>query len=142
MAADLDYAAPINSDVSSGGGFGARLGYQAHAPLVVVTPELAFTYTSFSGIGDPRVYRGLAGVRIGIFEIVRPGVFVHFGVGHLNTDLPNLSHTDLSYDVGAFLDFTVLPLLNVGAHAAYNRITGDPLSLQWATVGGHVALVF
>jgi hypothetical protein len=142
IAADLDYAAPINSDVNSGGGFGARLGYQVHVPLVVVTPELAFTYASFSGFGDARVYRGLAGVRIGIFEVVRPGVYFHLGVGHLNTDLAGLSHTDLSYDIGAFLDFTLLPLLNVGAHAAYNRMTGDPLSLEWATVGGHVALVF
>jgi len=142
MAADLDYAAPINSDVNSGGGFGARLGYQAHAPFVTVTPELAFTYASFSGFADPRVYRGLAGVRIGFFEVLRPGVYAHLGVGHLTTDLPNVSHTDLSYDLGVFLDFTVLPILNIGAHAAYNRLTGDPLSLEWATVGGHVALVF
>ena len=81
-------------------------------------------------------------MRIGFFEVLRPGVYAHVVVGHLNTDLPNVSHTDFSYDVGAFLEFTVLPILNIGVHAAYNRLTGDPLPLEWATVGGHVALVF
>lgn len=51
--------------------------------------------------------------------------------------------TGFTYDVGALFDFTLLPLVNVGVHAAYNQIPGrDDPSLQWVSMGGHVELVF
>ena len=49
IAGDLDVAAPIDSSFKTGGGFGFRLGNQIHLPMVVLTPELAFTYHDFRG---------------------------------------------------------------------------------------------
>lgn len=135
IGADLDYARPINSDVDSGGGFAARLGWQLHVPLLVLTPEGVFNYVRFSGSGGPSVYRGLGGVRLGLGEVLRPGVFGHAGVAQRSADF--------TFDVGAFLDFTLLPLLNVGVHVAYNRIRGgDDPSFQWLTLGAHAELIF
>jgi hypothetical protein len=131
--------------VSSGWGFGFRLGSQLHAPLVAVTPELGFTYHTFSGDVGAKVYRGIAGVRLGVGEVIRPGVFGHAGFGWRKLDLASQSETDSSftYDVGAFLDFTLLPVLNIGVHGAYNQWTGgSQASFQFATVGVHGALIF
>jgi hypothetical protein len=141
IAGDLDFAVPINSQLDSGAGFGIRLGKQLHAPLAVLTPELGFTYHGFSGL---TAYRGVAGLRLGVGEIIRPGVFAHLGVGHLTAPSPAPSSTAFTYDAGAFLDFTLLPLLDIGAHAAYNHVNAkDPVgAFQWATVGVHAALIF
>jgi hypothetical protein len=142
VAVDIDYAAPIDSDTDSGGGFGVRLGYEAVLPFVVATPELVFTWDKFSNNLDPRVYRGLAGIRLGVGEELRSGAFFHMGIGNIQPDLPDYSHTDLSYDLGAFLELAVLPSFNLGAHVAYNRVTGGPNALQWASAGGQLAFVF
>jgi hypothetical protein len=141
LAGDLDYAAPISTMDSSGFGFAFRFGYQAHAPYLVATPELAFTYDEFSGGLGSKVSRALAGIRLGIGDFVRSGAFLHMGVGHVRPDAPDYSHDDLSYDLGAFLDFAVLPKLSVGGHISYNRVTGGPAAVQWATAGVNVAML-
>jgi hypothetical protein len=48
-------------------------------------------------------------------------------IGRFEIDVPALSGIDLSrnaftFDAGAFLDFTLLPILNLGVHAAYNHL--------------------
>ena len=60
------------------------------------------------------------------------------------TDVPGASDsTELTYDIGALLEFTLLPLLNVGVHAGYARVEaddgGDPL--EWIPIGVNVTLV-
>jgi hypothetical protein len=149
IAADLDFVVPINDEseeISSGAGFGIRLGHQLDVPAVVLTPEVGFTYAGFDG--GVKAYRGVAGLRLGVGEILRPGVFAHAGIGRLNVDMPSgvrdPSHTAFTFDAGAFLDFTLLPFVNIGAHAAYNRHSGsDELdAFQWASLGAHAALVF
>ena len=143
IAADLDYAAPLDSDTKSGGGFAIRLGQQLHVPLLVLTPELEFADHTFSDNG-PTAYQGLAGLRLGFGEIIRPGLFAHIGLGSLNMPDPVPSHTALTYDAGAFLDLTVLPLLDIGVHGAYNRLnSGEGVAaFEWPTLGAHAALVF
>lgn len=144
IAADLDYAIPVNSDASSASGFGIRAGHQARLPPVVaLTPEVAFTYNDFSNSG-PTAYRGLFGIRLAFGEILRPGVFTHVGLGHLSWGSTDVSHTGFSYDVGGFVDFTLLPVLNIGVHGAYNRVDSGDVSagFGWASVGLHAALVF
>lgn len=144
IAGDLDYAVPINSDATSGAGFGIRLGQQVRLPpLLSVSPEMAFTYHAFPSTG-PRAYRGTLGLRLGLGEILRPGVFMHLGIGHLIPEGLAPAHTAFSYDAGAFLDFTLLPLLNLGAHAAYTGVNsrGNGSSFRWVTVGLHAALIF
>ncbi len=92
------------------------------------------------------MYRGIAGLRLGIGEIFRAGIFGHLGIGWFEIDFPDTdpSHTAFTYDAGIMLDFTLLALLNIGAHAAYNHINGgDNVSgFQWVSVGAHAALVF
>ena len=144
---DLDYAVPIDSDVNSGGGFAIRVGQQFHPPLIVLVPELVFASHSFSDDG-PTVYEGLAGLRFGLGEVIRPGVFAHLGIGRTTGWAKD---TGFSYDGGAFLDLTILPLLDLGVHGAYNRMNlGDVrlpnnesvAALQWITLGVHAALIF
>jgi hypothetical protein len=144
IAGDLDYAAPIDSVANAGGGFGIRLGQQLDVSPLVLTPELAFTYHGFSGDFAPAVYRGTAGLRLGVGEVIRPGIFGHLGIGRMTVDSPgpDLSHTAFTWDAGVFLDLTVLPLLNIGVHGAFNHLNGDVSSFEWVTVGAHAALVF
>jgi hypothetical protein len=143
VAAELDYATPVHSDVGSGAGFGLRLGQQFRLPpIITLTPELAYTYHDFSPL--PVAYRGVVGLRLGLGEILRPGVFAHLGIARLNQESPAPSVTDFSYDAGAFLDFTLLPFVNFGGHAAYNAVEvsgGDP-RFAWVTLGVHIELVF
>lgn len=143
IGGDLEYAFPVDSDAESGPGFGVRLGNQMRLPAVALVPEVAFTYHGLTGDFGPNVYRGVGGLRLGISEILRPGIFGHLGVGHLSADFAgrDVSHTAFTYDVGAFLELTLLPLLNLGLHGAYNSLTGDG-DLQWITAGLHVDLVF
>jgi len=151
-AADLDFDTPVSShfpaDAKSGGGFGIRLGQQFHVPLLVVNPEIGFTYASFSHDETPKVYRGIVGVRLGVGEILRPGVFAHVGIGHLDLSppsyVPDASHNGFTYDAGIFLDFTAIPFLNIGIHGAYNNLASSDSvrSFQWINLGAHAALVF
>jgi len=142
IAGDLDYAAPISSTDNSGAGFAIRFGYQVQAPFSLITPELVFSYDAFSGGLQSKVYRGLGGVRLGLDDTVRSGAYLHLGFGHIKPDAPDLSHDDLSYDLGVFLDLAILSKLTVGGHLAYNRVTGGPNALQWATAGVNVGVTF
>lgn len=119
------------------------MGQQLQLPLLVLTPELVFNYQTFAGGAETSVYRGLAGVRFGVGEILRPGVYAHLGYGSMDSAYAE-SSDGLSYDAGAFLDFTLLPLLNIGAHAAYagQALGGSEPAFDWVTVGLHAALVF
>jgi hypothetical protein len=147
IAVDLDAIVPVDPDeIDSGPGFAIRLGQQIHLPMVALTPELGFNWGTF---GDgPSVYRGIAGLRLGVGELFRLGVFAHIGFGHMSYDGPgpfDYSHTGLTFDGGAFLDLTLLPLLDIGVHLAYNRLNGDEEELApdvgWMTFGAHVALI-
>ena len=145
IGGDLDYAGPISTGATSGWGFGFRLGQRFHVPLIAIDPELGFTYHSFTDTTSPHSYRGLAGLRLGIGEIFRVGPFAHLGVGHLSlSGTPDHSRTAFTYDVGLFLDFTVLPLLDIGIHGSYDQIVAADAgpAFQFATVGANVALVF
>ncbi len=146
VAADVDVAAPIDSEpLKTGGGVGARVGYHAHIPLFVLTPEVIFSYYGFGGDSPASVYRGLGGARLAIGEIIRPGIFGHMGVGQMEADgSPAQSYSAFTYDAGLFLDFTLLPILNVGIHGAYHGLSagGEMAAVGWAAGGGHVEFVF
>jgi hypothetical protein len=148
IAGDLDLQVPISiNHVTTGAGFGIRLGQELHLPLVALNPEIGFTYATFSKDNSPTVYRGIAGVRLGFGELLRFGVLAHVGFGYADwkLDTQSLSHSGFTYDAGIFFEVTALPLLNVGVHAAYNHMAAkddtqkDPL--QWLQLGAHVTLV-
>ena len=145
LAVDVDYGLPVDSIGDSGGGFGIRAGLQLHVPLLVITPEVGFTYHGFDGTGEPSVTRGILGMRLGLGEIFRFGVAGHVGLAHLSADVigPDPSHTGFAYDAGLFFDLTLLPLFDIGVHAVYNHLTEDELkpSFAWLTFGAHLALI-
>lgn len=147
IGADLDLHVPLQiNEVNTGGGFGIRLGQELHLPLVSVNPEIGFNYVSFSKEDSPKLYRVIAGARLGFGELMRFGVMAHVGFGHVSWEPApdNYSHSGLTYDAGMFIELTALPLLNVGLHGAYNRMAGEddqPDTLHWLTFGLHATLV-
>lgn len=144
IGGDLDYVLPLESRAEMGAGFAVRLGWQLHLPMLVLTPEAAFNYAGFSDTYGPAVYRTVAGLRIGVGEVFRLGAFTHGGLGHLSASVPGAdpTRTGFTYDIGIFFAFTLLPLLNLGVHAAYDAMpaTDDP-SFQWLTFGVHAELI-
>lgn len=146
IGVDLDLHVPLEiNNVEAGGGFAIRIGQQLHLPLLVVNPEFAFTYASFSKNEPPKMYRGVAGGRIGIGELMRFGVLAHIGFGYVDWEPApdDWSHTGLTYDAGLFFEITAIPLLNIGVHATYNRMAHDrDETLHWMSLGAHVTFVF
>lgn len=147
LGADIDIAPPLvgGDAVDVGGGFAGRLGAQFGAPMITLTPELVGSYHSFGGDAHARVYRGEAGLRLGIGEIIRPGVYSHIGVGRVNANAAYqaLERTAFGFDVGGLLDITPIPIIDVGIHAGYNRLFGNAEEdFKWVTVGAHLDLVF
>lgn len=147
IAADIDYLAPREPDeLDSGGGFAIRLGQQIEQPSITLTPELGFGWGRFGD--EAAIYRGVVGVRLALGEVFRFGVSGHIGFGHSSFDyeIVEASHTGFTYDVGAFLDITVVPLFDVGIHLTYTGVEGeDDLGgapdLSWVGLGAHFALV-
>jgi hypothetical protein len=145
LSADLDYGQSAGSGIGGGWGFGIRIGQRFHVPLVALDPELGFTFHDFTQGLEPKMYRGILGLRLGFLEIVRPGVYGHIGIGRIDFSVASeLSHTAFTYDFGAFVEVTLIPLLDIGVHVSYDGIaSGDHVdAVNWVTVGGHVALVF
>ena len=145
LAVDFDYAAAISNDleIDRGGGGAFRIGSELDLLLVTLIPELNLAYHSFGGERDDRdatTFTGTLGGRIRFLKILEPGIFAHAGVGHIGGYDP---HTGFAFDAGLTLDFTLLPLIDLGVHAAWNRVFGgdEHPGLSYATVGAHVALV-
>jgi hypothetical protein len=86
--------------MKSGYGFGIRLGNQIHVPLLAVTPELVFTYHGFTGDYGPTLYRAIAGLRLAVGEVVRPGVLAHAGCGARKVEFAGQADTSSSFTYG------------------------------------------
>jgi hypothetical protein len=143
VAGDLEVDAPSDTDADTALAFAVRLGWQLQVPLLVVTPEVGYHHVAFAD--ELTLDRVFAGLRLGIGEVFRVGAFGHVGVGHAVFHSPEEGQgvTDVTYDVGGFLDLTLLPLLDVGVHAGYGRVRADGRgAVQWVPVGVHLALIF
>ncbi len=145
LAIDVEANLPDDTPrVGNGWGAGLRLGNTWDLWLIELTPELGASYHSFGGSAGATAYRALAGGRLALGLILQPSVFVHAGVGHFSYDAyeNDVSETDLAYDAGAALDFTLLPWIDLGAHVSLNRINAaSPTeSLSWVAAGGHIAI--
>lgn len=151
IAGDLDLQVPVSiNGVQTGAGFGIRVGQELHLPLISINPEIGFTYASFTKNEPPKVYRGIAGIRAGFGELFRFGVVAHVGFGYVSWEprygegRVDVSHSGFTYDAGAFIEFTALPLLNIGVHAIYNHVSADDEqrdTLHWMQLGLHATLV-
>jgi hypothetical protein len=140
---DPDLAFPIDSPGNTGGGFVARLGYELHLPLITSTPEIGFSYEGFGGDFGPSIYRGIVGARVGFGEVFRIGPLAHVGYGHLVP--PHAPNADgFTWDVGGFIDLTLIPILNIGVHVVYNSLAANHTSsaYNYLTTGLDLGLVF
>jgi hypothetical protein len=147
-AFDLEYVIVEGRALDNGVGGALRLGQQFGGVLLSLTPEIGGSYHSLNGVYDASLYRGFVGLRLSLGAVIEPGIFGHVGYGHIDfRDVSgplDRSHGALTYDAGVTLDFTLLPVLDVGAHAAYNGLAGkdDFDRIHWISAGGHFSVQF
>jgi hypothetical protein len=131
-----------------GGGVEVYFGPRMDLALLTLTTELSGGFHDLGGDYNPAIYRLVAGGRLGIGVVIRPSVFAHAGVGHLRYDVPlsdeRDGRTNLALDGGLALDFTVVPLVDLGVHVSYNWLAGDDdnNSFEWLQAGVHATFVF
>jgi hypothetical protein len=141
IAVDFDFGSALDAPRTKAGGGGAlRLGQEFDLLLVSLTPEFGGSYHAFGGNDETKLYSGFLGGRLAIGKIVEPSVFGHLGVGHV-AGLE--SRTAPIMDAGLAIDFTLLPLIDLGVHGAYNVMMprDDGSALKFVTLGAHAALV-
>jgi hypothetical protein len=150
LGVDLSYNDAVNEAATSGGaGVDVFFGPRMDLGLVALTTELDAGFHDFGGGLEPTVYRGMAGGRLTLGAVIRPSVFAHIGVGHLRwNDVPGSdvrdSRTNFATDLGAALDFTILPLVDLGVQLSYNVVaagSSEP-AFNWMQAGAHVIFVF
>ena len=147
LGVDLSYNDGVGETGSTGAGVDVFFGPRMDLGLVALTTELDAGFHDFGGSAEPTVYRGMAGGRLALGAVIRPAVFAHIGVGHLRwNDFPlgRDSRTGLATDLGAALDFTILPLVDLGIQLSYNAVaagSGEP-AFDWMQAGAHVIFVF
>lgn len=141
IALDFDFGAALDQPgAKSGGGGALRIGQELDLFLISLTPELGGSYHAFGGDDKTRIYGGFVGGRLAIGKIIEPAIFAHAGVARVDGFQ---SRTAPTLDGGLALDFTLLPLIDLGVHGAYNIILprDDGSSLEFVTLGAHAALV-
>lgn len=146
LAGDLDLAwARADEDTQKGWGMGFRLGWES-SPLYILyfRPELGGHYYSFNGDAAPTILRGTGGVRLGFDLLLRFGVYAHAGVGKVDSPVADVSRTAFTYDFGAELDFPLIPVLDLGIHAAYESVNPNDAAKrdEITVVGLHAGLRF
>jgi hypothetical protein len=142
IALDFDFTTAVNDDSTNSGGGGAlRLGRKLDLLVVSLTPEIGGGYHGFGGSSDAKLYSGFLGGRLGFGKIIEPSVFGHVGIGRLDGVAPRTAPV---LDAGVALDLTILPLIDLGVHGAYNVMMpkDDGTALKFVILGAHAALVF
>jgi hypothetical protein len=148
-ALDVDLAFPVENEFfDSGRGAALRVGYQIGLVVLDVTPEIGGSFHSFGGAANPSLYRAFAGARISVGEIIQPGVFAHTGWARLTVEGDQVAlqsdRNATSYDFGGFVDFTLIPDIDLGVHGAYAYMEGTEAGprLNYLIFGLHAAYVF
>jgi hypothetical protein len=138
---DLDYVNSLSKPVADIGG-ALRIDRQLDVILVSLTPKIGGIYNCFNGSDSVRLYRGFIGGRFGLGKIIEPSAFARIGIGRLHANVA--AHTAPMFDAGIALEFTLLPLINVGTQGSYNTLLtyGKHSTFNWLTFGRRVAFVF
>jgi hypothetical protein len=142
IGVDLDFNTMIDTPRDESGGGGAlRVGRQLGLILIKLTPELGGSYHAFSGDGDAQLYSGFVGARLGVGAVIEPSIYGHVGVAHISGFE---RRTAPLLDAGLALDFTLLPLIDLGLHAGYNVMLPrqNVPAFKFVTLGAQAALVF
>jgi hypothetical protein len=141
IALDFDFGAALDEPgTTSGGGGALRIGREWDLFLISLTPEIGGSYHAFGGDDETRIYSGFLGGRLAVGKIIEPAIFGHVGVGHVRGFE---SRTAPMLDGGLAVDFTLLPLIDLGVHGGYNMMfpRDDGSALEFVTLGAHAALV-
>lgn len=148
IGVDLSFNDAVDqANTDAGAGIDVYFGPRLDLAILTLTTELSAGYHDFGGVAEPTVYRGLAGGRLGVGFVIRPSVFAHVGVGHLRYDeligSGRDGRTNFAGDLGLALDFTLLPLVDVGVQGSYNMVSGsdDEDAFEWLQAGAHVTFV-
>lgn len=146
VGVELNFNDGIGGDeATAGAGVDVYFGPRLDLAILTLTTELSGGFHDFGGELDPAVYRLMAGGRLGIGAIIRPSIFAHLGAGHLRFDEPlgdgRDGRTNVAADVGAALDFTILPLVDLGIQGSYNVVAGGEDPFEWLQAGAHVTFV-
>lgn len=148
VGVDLNFNDAIaGDDAASGAGLDLYFGPRLDLAILTLTTELSGGYHNFGGPFDSNVYRLMGGGRLGVGVVIRPSVFAHLGVGHLRyedlLDGGRDGRTNVAGDLGAALDFTLLPLVDLGVQASYNIVAGDDSTdaFEWLQAGVHITFV-
>lgn len=142
LALDMDYSAALeHSEIDQGGGAGIRVGFERDLFLVTLIPELQLDAHHFNANtpDNATISTAKIGGRIRFLKIIEPGIFAHAGLGHVGGDRV-YEHTGIAFDAGFTIDLTILPLIDIGLHTAWNHIFGEE-DISYATAGAHLALV-
>lgn len=151
IALEADFALPVSVNGAKPGAGGAlRGGYDIDLTLLHVMPEVGLGFHKLTDSAGPSVFRGFAGGRAGIGAGVRLDGFAHIGYGYLGTPSPPVGAVNSSYgapifDAGLALDFTLIPVVDLGLHGSYNTAltrNGAADTPRWIGLGVHLAFVF
>lgn len=151
IGADGDAAFPLTTG-STGFSVTGRVGYNLDLTLLRLIPEVGGGVLAFGAesetIGKTLGARGFGGVRLAIGTTVEPVVYVHAGYARLDTAVAAGDGTTggggaagaLFLEAGAGLEFTLLPILDLGVHGSYTTFDGG--EAEWLLAGAHLNLSF
>ena len=149
LGVDLNFNEANDLSDTQGAGVDVFFGPRMDLKLFDLTTEISLGFHDFGGEMDPAVYRAMAGGRLAIPFVIRPSVFAHLGVGHLRFNDPlggdeRDGRTNLAADLGAALDLSVTPAVDLGVQVSYNVVAGDDNynAFDWMLAGAHVVFVF
>jgi len=146
VSADVEAALPSSDGHDNGFGVGARFGHKWDLVLISLTPEIGANYHAFGGAPDAETFAVVAGGRVSIGFVLQPSAFIHAGIGHVGYETPvgDYGRTSLAYEGGLALDLTILPVVDIGAHATLAGIAGDSDedAFSWLALGGHLTFNF
>ncbi len=119
-----------------------RVGYELEGPLLRLTPEGKI---GFESPGTPDALTIMGGARLNLFDPISPAVFAH--AGGLVGDIEGFA-----WDAGLGLDFTLLPILDLGIYGSFHQAGSATLnfgnvalnrnSWEWLQFGAQASLRF
>lgn len=142
IGAGLSAAVPAGTEDANGLEIDVEIGSRWEMPLLSLGTEFGGSYADFP---DLQVYRGVVGARLAFGAVLQPSIFGHLGLGRAvfaDGLLQRENETAFTYDVGAALDLTILPLLDIGIQAAYVSLPAPDPAIEWVRLGVHASLVF
>jgi len=91
--------------------------------MIRFTPEAKF---AFESPGTPRAGAFMGGARLNFLKVVSPAVFAH--AGGLVGDIKGFV-----WDAGVGLDFTLIPMIDIGVYGAFYQNRGNTFDFGNAT---------